>query len=84
VAEKTEEFGRNVLTPPPKESLMMQYLRKVAGLFNLLLILAGILAIILYFLDTSAIVNVNFLDPYHRTYAPIDISWGNSHLRGFC
>lgn len=63
VAEKTAEFGRNVLTPPPKQSAFVQYLKKVAGLFNLLLILAGILAIILYFIDTSAVVNVSTLRP---------------------
>lgn len=58
VKERQEKYGLNALTPPPPKSAFLEYMKKVAGLFNLLLIFAGILAICLYFLDTSAIVNV--------------------------
>ncbi len=46
------------MTPPKQESLVLQYFKKVLGLFNLLLILAGILAFILYFVDSSEPVNI--------------------------
>jgi sodium/potassium-transporting ATPase subunit alpha len=55
---RLEKNGRNALSPPKKRSPFLKYLDKVCGLFNLLLILAGILAIILYFLDSSEPVNV--------------------------
>lgn len=58
VAERLAQYGRNALTPPKQESAWVKYFKKVAGLFNLLLILAGVLAIILYFLDSSEPVNV--------------------------
>ncbi|EJD46213.1 P-type cation-transporting ATPase [Auricularia subglabra TFB-10046 SS5] len=46
-SERLARDGRNVLTPPKKKSALMKYLECLRSLFNVLLILAGILEYIL-------------------------------------
>lgn len=46
-----EKYGRNVLTPAAKESALLVFLRHLCGLFNLMLIFAGILSFIVYAID---------------------------------
>ncbi|KAK9728457.1 hypothetical protein K7432_001060 [Basidiobolus ranarum] len=45
------EYGHNILTPPKTKHPIILYLECVAGLFNLLLILAGILQYVLLAID---------------------------------
>ncbi|KZV90337.1 aminophospholipid-transporting P-type ATPase [Exidia glandulosa HHB12029] len=51
--ERLERYGRNVLTPPKKKSAIMKYLECLRSLFNVLLILAGILEYILLGISTK-------------------------------
>ncbi|RKP17122.1 hypothetical protein ROZALSC1DRAFT_16731, partial [Rozella allomycis CSF55] len=44
------QYGRNTLTPPKKDSLLKRFLHFLTGLFNVLLMVAGILSVVLYFL----------------------------------
>lgn len=48
------ETGPNILTPPKRRHPLLKYLDCVASLFNLLLILAGILDYILLAIDFEA------------------------------
>ena len=52
------EHGTNVLTAPPRPNPFLQYLRYLTGLFNVLLIFAGILSFILYGIDPSSITTI--------------------------
>jgi len=47
VARKLEEYGPNILSPPKKKHPLIRYLECVAEIFNLLLLLAGIMTLIL-------------------------------------
>lgn len=49
-----QEHGQNVLTPPKKRHPFLKYLDYLTSLFNLLLILAGILEYILLAIDFKA------------------------------
>ena len=49
-----QETGPNILTPPKRRHPILKYLDCVASLFNLLLILAGILDYILLAIDFEA------------------------------
>ncbi len=46
-----QEYGANILTPPKKKHPLLRYLGYLSSLFNLLLILAGILEYILLAID---------------------------------
>jgi sodium/potassium-transporting ATPase subunit alpha len=48
------ENGPNMLTPPKKRHWILRFIDLLMGLFNLLLIICGIGAFILYAIDTVA------------------------------
>jgi sodium/potassium-transporting ATPase subunit alpha len=48
VAERLEKYGLNRLTPPKKRHPLLVYLGYVMGLFNLMLVVAGIASLIIY------------------------------------
>lgn len=50
--------GPNAISPPKKKSPWLQFLGRLLGLFNLLLIVSGTLSFILFAIDTSSMVNV--------------------------
>ncbi|KXN64943.1 hypothetical protein CONCODRAFT_44889, partial [Conidiobolus coronatus NRRL 28638] len=50
-AQLKEQYGPNVLSPPKKKHPIVIFLECLAALFNLLLILAGILTYVLYGID---------------------------------
>ncbi|KAF5367657.1 hypothetical protein D9757_010968 [Collybiopsis confluens] len=58
--KRLAENGPNVLTPPKKKSAFRKYMDKLLTMFNLLLILAGILEYIL--------LGVDFKDNFQNTY----------------
>jgi sodium/potassium-transporting ATPase subunit alpha len=48
VAERLEKYGLNRLTPPTKRHPLLVYIGYVLGLFNLMLVVAGIASLIIY------------------------------------
>ena len=59
--ERLQLEGQNALTPPKKKPLWMLYLLHFTQLFNVLLIISGILSFILYAIDSSTNTNVLFI-----------------------
>lgn len=59
VQERLQRDGRNELSPPKKTHPVIKYLRKLFGLFNLMLIVSGVLGFILYIIDSSDPQNVS-------------------------
>eukprot|EP00762_Andalucia_godoyi_P004318 ANDGO_05481.mRNA.1 Sodium/potassium-transporting ATPase subunit alpha len=57
-AQRLTQFGRNALTPPKKQPLVLQFLGHCTDLFSIMLLAAGILSFVLLSLDPSALVNV--------------------------
>lgn len=53
VAERHEKYGLNRLTPPKKRNPFLVYLGYVLGLFNLMLVVAGIASLIIYGLNSA-------------------------------
>ncbi|KAJ3230369.1 hypothetical protein HDU78_008344 [Chytriomyces hyalinus] len=53
-AKRLVEYGPNALTPPKKRHWLLRYLDLVLGLFNLLLILAGLATYVLVIMDPIA------------------------------
>ncbi|KAI9208474.1 uncharacterized protein BJ171DRAFT_488991 [Polychytrium aggregatum] len=51
VVKRLEEFGPNVLSPPKKKHPIIRYLEMLAGLFNVMLIVAGVATYVLYIID---------------------------------
>jgi sodium/potassium-transporting ATPase subunit alpha len=51
--------GLNAISPPKKKSPWLLFLKHLAGLFNLLLIISGVLSFILFAIDPSSMVNVH-------------------------
>jgi len=47
VTKKLEEYGPNILSPPKKKHPLILYLKCVVEVFNLLLLISGILTFIL-------------------------------------
>ncbi|KAH8657690.1 hypothetical protein BX600DRAFT_468011 [Xylariales sp. PMI_506] len=60
IDELLQQHGRNVLTPPKKRHPFLKYLDCLTSLFNLLLILAGVLEYIL--------LGIDFKDNFQNTY----------------
>ncbi|TAQ90786.1 hypothetical protein B7494_g891 [Chlorociboria aeruginascens] len=58
--QRLDEHGPNILTPPKKRHPFLKYLDCLSSLFNLLLILAGILEYIL--------LGIDFKDNFQNTY----------------
>ena len=58
IKERLERDGRNELSPPKKTHPVIKFLKKLFGLFNLMLIVSGILGFILYIIDSSNLENV--------------------------
>ncbi|KAJ3323322.1 hypothetical protein HDU93_002946, partial [Gonapodya sp. JEL0774] len=52
-AKRLAENGPNSLTPPPKRHPILQYLDRLRGLFNLIMLLAGTLTYIIYGIDPA-------------------------------
>lgn len=52
-AKRLVEYGPNALTPPKKRSPILRYLDFLMGLFNLLLIGAGVLTYVVYAVDPA-------------------------------
>ena len=48
VAERLEKYGLNRLTPPKKRHPLLVYIGYVLGLFNFMLLVAGIASLIIY------------------------------------
>ena len=77
-ATKLKEDGLNMLTPPKKKSWVIRYLECLVTLFNLLLIIAGILVYILYAVDPinnapnvylgAILIGVAFLNAFIEFY----------------
>lgn len=57
-ADRLKLEGANALTPPKKKPLWLLYLMHFTQLFNVLLIMSGILSFILYAIDNSTNTNV--------------------------
>lgn len=58
---RLEKYGFNQLTPPKKYHPILVYLYYVSGIFNLMLIVAGVVSYILYGInpsDNSSLVTV--------------------------
>ncbi|KAJ3342831.1 hypothetical protein HDU93_000961 [Gonapodya sp. JEL0774] len=53
-AKRLAENGPNMLTPPPKRPSWLQFFDKLRGLFNLIMLFAGIVTYVLYGIDTVA------------------------------
>ena len=53
VAERLEKYGLNRLTPPKKLHPLVVYLGYVLGLFNLMLVVAGIASLIIFGLNPA-------------------------------
>lgn len=64
VMERLLRDGRNELSPPKKTHPLIKFLKKLFGLFNLMLIVSGILGFILYIIDSSDLQNVRFYIVY--------------------
>ncbi|KAI1329796.1 hypothetical protein F5Y16DRAFT_365318 [Xylariaceae sp. FL0255] len=60
VQEASAQYGANVLTPPKKRHPFLKYLDKLRSLFNLLLIVAGVLEYIL--------LGINYKENFQNTY----------------
>lgn len=58
-SDRLQLEGPNALTPPKKKSLWMLYLLHFTQLFNVLLIVSGVLSFILFAIDSSTNTNVN-------------------------
>ncbi|KAI1270050.1 hypothetical protein F5Y18DRAFT_2278 [Xylariaceae sp. FL1019] len=56
----TQQYGANVLTPPKKRHPLLKFFDKLTSLFNLLLILAGVLEYIL--------LGINYKENFQNTY----------------
>jgi sodium/potassium-transporting ATPase subunit alpha len=56
--KRIQEHGPNRLTPAKKIHPILMYLKYVAGIFNLMLIVAGIASLILYGIDKVANVTL--------------------------
>jgi sodium/potassium-transporting ATPase subunit alpha len=54
VAERLEKYGLNRLTPPKKRNPILVYLGYVMGLFNLMLVIAGIASLAIYGINPAA------------------------------
>jgi sodium/potassium-transporting ATPase subunit alpha len=65
VRVRLERDGRNEMSPPKRTHPVIKYLKKLFGLFNLMLIVSGILGFILYIIDSSDLQNV---PPYYNRY----------------
>jgi hypothetical protein len=80
-----EKYGRNVLTPPKKRHPILKYLDCLKNLFNLLLIVAGILEYILLGIDyKDNFQNVSVLSLIRFvTDSMKDLSRSNSHCCRF-
>jgi sodium/potassium-transporting ATPase subunit alpha len=52
-------YGRNVLNPPKSTPGIVLFIKKLVGLMNILLILAGVLSFILYGLDPEVMDNLS-------------------------
>jgi sodium/potassium-transporting ATPase subunit alpha len=50
-AKRLSEYGHNIMTPPKEIPLVVRYLICLSNLFNMLLIVSGILCYILYGMD---------------------------------
>lgn len=55
---RLEKNGPNALTPPPKKSPVLVFLRLLLAPFNVMLIVSGVLSFILYAIDSSSTVNL--------------------------
>jgi sodium/potassium-transporting ATPase subunit alpha len=53
VAERLEKYGLNRLTPPKKKHPILVYLGYVLGLFNLMLVVAGVASLIIFGLNPA-------------------------------
>ncbi|KXS21130.1 hypothetical protein M427DRAFT_93562 [Gonapodya prolifera JEL478] len=51
-AKRLAENGPNMLTPPPRRPGWLKFLDKLRGLFNLIMLFAGVVTYILYGIDT--------------------------------
>ena len=47
-AEALQKYGKNALTPPPKKNPFMIFCHYLSGLFNVMLLIAGILSFVVY------------------------------------
>ncbi|KAI0236150.1 hypothetical protein L0F63_004266 [Massospora cicadina] len=56
-----DAYGPNILSPPKKKHPFIRFLECLGGLFNLLLILAGILTFVLFFIDPKANLSSSYL-----------------------
>ncbi|KAJ9064712.1 hypothetical protein DSO57_1027491 [Entomophthora muscae] len=61
ISNGQETYGPNMLSPPVKKSPFIRFLECLTGLFNLLLMIAGALNLILFFIDMSANVSALYL-----------------------
>lgn len=61
VMQRRKEEGINAISPPKKKPLWLLYLFHFTQLFNLMLIVSGVLSLILFFIDRSSNINVKFL-----------------------
>ncbi|KAF0715748.1 Aste57867_3210 [Aphanomyces stellatus] len=51
-------FGRNELSPPKRDSLIIVFLKQFADMFAILLIVAGVLSLVSWFADTTVMLNL--------------------------
>lgn len=79
VQERETQFGRNVMTPPKEVSLIVRYLICLSNLFNVLLIVAGVLCYILYAMDPinnfPNVIIVLFLSNSSRSTSELFSLW---------
>jgi magnesium-transporting ATPase (P-type) len=59
VNQRQKEEGKNAISPPKKKPLWLLYLSHFTQLFNVMLVVSGVLSLILFFIDRSSNINVN-------------------------
>ena len=58
VTDRTQTYGKNIMTPPKQLPLFVQYLVSLSNLFNVLLIVSGVLCYCILIIDATATSNI--------------------------
>jgi hypothetical protein len=79
IAERLlKEYGPNTMSPPKTESAIVQWLRCILNMFNVLLIVSGVLCYLLLIIDPSQNVRVTFFK-YLEAKTFLELYWCYSY-----